>query len=1058
MATNLKVTGTLSVGGQSTLSGSVNLSSLTASRVLTLDGSNNIAVSAITPTELGYLDGVTSNIQTQLNSKAASTHTHSAATSSTDGFMSAADKSKLDSITSGANSYTHPTYTPRSSGLYKITVDTTGHVSGATAVTKSDITALGIPGTDTNTWTAFKGATSSAAGTAGYVPAPSAGDSNRYFRSDGTWAVPPDTNTTYTLSSFGITASADELNKLDGATVTTTEINYLDGVTSAIQTQLNGKAASSHTHANATTSTSGFMSAEDKSRLDDLVSGDNGYVHPIYTSRPSGLYKITVDTTGHVSEATAVTKTDITDLGIPESDTNTWTAFQGATSDAAGTAGYVPAPSAGESNRYFRSDGTWAVPPDTNTTYTLGSFGITATATELNKLDGVTVTATEINYLDGVTSAIQTQLNGKAASDHTHTEYASSYHTHTGTQVTGLTTSRALVSNSSGQVAVSNITSTELSYLDGVTSNIQTQLNGKAAINHTHANATTSTDGFMSAEDKARLDDLVSGGNGYVHPSYTPRSNGLYKITVDSTGHVSGATAVTKSDITALGIPGSDTTYTLGSFGITATATELNYVDGVTSNIQTQLNNKAASDHTHSGYASSYHTHTGVSSVTSTELGYLDGVTSNIQTQLNNKASVSHTHSNATTSSAGYMSSSDKSKLDGIASGANNYVLPTASSTLGGVRTTSSVSSTSGLTACPIISGVPYYKDTNTTYSLSSFGITATSAELNYVDGVTSNIQTQLNGKCGEILDSGTSGMIYVSIDIDGSSDSIILNNVDYTNEIFNCNENTVDGTGSHAEGIHTTASGDYSHAECLYTTASGPSSHAEGHYTIASGNYSHTEGYRTKASGNASHAEGTATRASASYSHAEGNSTEASGEASHAEGHSTASGNYSHAEGYSTIASSDYQHVQGQFNVEDTAGKYAHIIGWGATVNNRKNIFTVSTGGAGVFASSCTATSHPTSSSRRFKENFRDVDIEESEKILSLETKKFDFKEEYGGMKDRVGFIAEDVEPIFPNCVSYDEEGTITGIDYSSFVPYMIDIIKKQQKEIDELKSKINQ
>ena len=48
------------------------------------------------------------------------------------------------------------------------------------------------------------------------------------------------------------------------------------------------------------------------------------------------------------------------------------------------------------------------------------------------------------------------------------------------------------------------------------------------------------------------------------------------------------------------------------------------------------------------------------------------------------------------------------------------YSLPVASSTLGGVKTTSSVTSTSGLTACPIISGVPYYKDTNTTYEVVS--------------------------------------------------------------------------------------------------------------------------------------------------------------------------------------------------------------------------------------------------------------------------------------------------------------------------------------------------
>lgn len=42
-----------------------------------------------------------------------------------------------------------------------------------------------------------------------------------------------------------------------------------------------------------------------------------------------------------------------------------------------------------------------------------------------------------------------------------------------------LTANRALVSNSSGKVAVSTVTSTELGYLDGVTSNVQTQLNGK---------------------------------------------------------------------------------------------------------------------------------------------------------------------------------------------------------------------------------------------------------------------------------------------------------------------------------------------------------------------------------------------------------------------------------------------------------------------------------------------------------------------------------------------------------------------------------------------------
>ena len=217
------------------------------------------------------------------------------ATQSTNGLMSAADKTKLDGIAENANNYTHPSYTARASGLYKVTVDGTGHVSAATAVAKSDITALGIPESDT-------------------------------------------------------------------------------------------------TYSAATTSAEGLMSAADKTKLDGVTAGANKYTHPRYTARASGLYKVTVDGTGHVSAATAATKSDITALGIPESDT-------------------------------------------------------------------------------------------------------------------------------------------------------------------TYSAATTSAEGLMSAADKTKLDGVTAGANKYTHPSYTARASGLYKVTVDSTGHVSAATAVTKSDITALGIP-----------------------------------------------------------------------------------------------------------------------------------------------------------------------------------------------------------------------------------------------------------------------------------------------------------------------------------------------------------------------------------------------------------------------------------------------------------------------------------------------------------------------
>lgn len=80
--------------------------------------------------------------------------------------------------------------------------------------------------------------------------------------------------------------------------------------------------------------------------------------------------------------------------------------------------------------------------------------------------------------------------------------------------------------------------------------------------------ATSNVDGKMSKTDKAKLDGIASGANNYVHPTYTSRTSGLYKVTVDSTGHISDATAVAKSDITALGIPAQDTTYSAAGSGL----------------------------------------------------------------------------------------------------------------------------------------------------------------------------------------------------------------------------------------------------------------------------------------------------------------------------------------------------------------------------------------------------------------------------------------------------------------------------------------------------------
>ena len=198
----------------------------------------------------------------------------------------------------------------------------------------------------------------------------------------------------------------------------------------------------------------------------------------------------------------------------------------------------------------------------------------------------------------------------------------------------------------------------------------------------------------------------------------------------------------------------------------------------------------------------------------------------------------------------------------------------------------------------------------------------------------------------------------------------------------------TASGSGSHAEGTQTTASGDHSHAEGWKTKATNDSCHAEGSSTEATGYVSHAEGSNTKASEQYSHAEGTYTRAMGKYSHAEGGNTlalgqwshaegsysEANGKRSHAEGWSTeANGEASHAEGMATKASSKYQHVEGKNNIEDTAEKYAHIVGNGTSDASRSNAHTLDWSGNAWYAGTVEGTamivkSSTSGSSKRFK------------------------------------------------------------------------------------------
>jgi len=93
-------------------------------------------------------------------------------------------------------------------------------------------------------------------------------------------------------------------------------------------------------------------------------------------------------------------------------------------------------------------------------------------AIDATKIHDGSISNTEFGYLNGVTSAIQTQIDGK---EDTITGAA--------TTITSsdLTASRALIANGSGKVAVSTVTDTELGYLSGVTSSIQTQIDNTAS-------------------------------------------------------------------------------------------------------------------------------------------------------------------------------------------------------------------------------------------------------------------------------------------------------------------------------------------------------------------------------------------------------------------------------------------------------------------------------------------------------------------------------------------------------------------------------------------------
>lgn len=159
--------------------------------------------------------------------------------------------------------YTHPSHTARASGLYKVTVDDKGHVTDVTPVTKDDITALGIPGEDTDTVYTHPSHTA---------------------HSSGLYKVTVDNEGHVTAA---IAVSKDDITAL-------------------------GIPAQDTTYSAATQSAAGLMSAADKTKLDGIeagatVGGSGGAPVVTATSSDGVTYTATVDGIDSLSVGTLVT-------------------------------------------------------------------------------------------------------------------------------------------------------------------------------------------------------------------------------------------------------------------------------------------------------------------------------------------------------------------------------------------------------------------------------------------------------------------------------------------------------------------------------------------------------------------------------------------------------------------------------------------------------------------------------------------------------------------------------------------------------------------------------
>ncbi len=244
-----------------------------------------------------------------------------------------------------------------------------------------------------------------------------------------------------------------------------------------------------------------------------------------------------------------------------------------------------------------------------------------------------------------------------------------------------------------------------------------------------------------------------------------------------------------------------------------------------------------------------------------------------------------------------------------------------------------------------------------------------------------------------------------------------------------------------------TSAIGTYAVAMGLSTSASGSTSTAMGNNTTASGIGSTAMGNNTTASGIGSTAMGADTTASGDFSVAMGRGT-------------TASGDYSTAMGSNTTASDYGSTVIGQYNfsgssVTNNATSFstsntAFVIGNGVDSSNKSDAFKVMFNGDTTVSNDLTVSGDVViSSDARLKSNIVSLGSTLS-KLLQIDGKSYEMKG-----KQKIGVLAQEIKEVFPELVSEDDNEML-AVNYQGLVPVLINALKEQQSEIDELKEMV--